>query len=724
MILLRLTGPLNDLMAITSLQQVSWGAGEGWLINVFDWDTIIVDENSTVKISYNLDLCTGIRPCSAHIKGSKFGVIYQMENGFFSCLKSHGCSGLVLESVQVVCQKSQAVSSLLTVAGSNVTIVNSSFLACSSEADGGVVHAFDHARVNIRFATFRDIHSSGRGGAISAHRSSLSIVSCNFSNTSAEKGGGAVWASYQSTYDAVETEDMKIIVVSCKFQQCFSNYVGGAIFLIITAAEMNKTVLKTEISESEFFQCFSRSDGGALYSYGSSVVVSVKNSKFTECKAVNTGGAVAATDSNVSVSGSHFLSCSTYGGGGAISVTRLTCVQGETSSDSLLDLQSSTLSLCSSGGFGGAILAFIYSTMNGGIIIQISQSQFDQCSSVTGGGAVHFSGSSVSASIQGSEFRRCVSWNRGGAVSVYFSAKLAVVDSSFEANSAEGLGGGALHLYYAQFSYYNISCKNNVALRGGGGALLWQGLVYPYSSIDCPAGTRKATEFCFLNSETDKYNCSWLTCSPDTRAVTASAQSNAICSSNNAAMYGPCIASDIRQLLVPKATELTYPGFQVSVAVIKKDAYNQTITSDSATSLYLGVVSCNDVSGQGNSPAVLQNGTAVFSKTAIKPVFNRIDLHLGLTSLESEPYVFIVGVDSQTVSGIQSEYVHVALHQGSGVCPAGYILALEKGLSGPGACTLCPQGTYSVNPLANMENSSEIAPACLNCPPGSVSLLL
>jgi hypothetical protein len=54
------------------------------------------------------------------------------------------------------------------------------------------------------------------------------------------------------------------------------------------------------------------------------------------------------------------------------------------------------------------------------------------------------------------------------------------------------------------------------------------------------------------------------------------------------------------------------------------------------------------------------------------------------------------------------------------VCPAGYILDLEKSVHADGArsgvCTLCKAGTYSLAPLKG--GSSNQDPACLNCPLG------
>ena len=706
----------QDLMAITSLKEVSWAAGEGWLINVFDWDTILVDQNNPAELSFNFDLCTGIRPCSAYIKGNGIGFIRRSGGGYISCFESHHCSGLVLESVSVVCQDNQTLNSVLKIGGSIISVINSSFSDCSSETDGGAIHAYDRSHVQISFTKFLNVHSSGRGGAVSVHKSNLNITWCNFLNNSADKGGGSVWASFQETYDAVETAELNIKITNSKFQKCTSNAFGGAVFIAVGAAESTNMSLKVQLGGSEFYQCTSKSAGGAFYASGSSIIADIVDSRFVECNAFTSGGAVTTVDCNMSILRSQFLNCSSSMGGGAISVSRQSCGDIAESSGIKLTVQNSTLNYCSSNGPGGAILASFNSPKTGnGISVQILQSHFVRCISSLEGGAVYVNGASVSASIQGSEFIKCMS-SVGGAISVENLAQLVTLNSNFESNSAFGLGGGALHLKNAIFSHYQTSCNGNMALGGGGGALLWQGSIYPYSAITCPSGTKKSFEFCFLDTAHELYNCSWLTCKEGTGTE------NTICGSNNTALYGPCIASDSKQLLVPEIAHKVFSGLQFSVYVSKKDAYNQTIVSDSITSLSLMPIDSTDVSGQGNSPGALQNGIAVFPKTAIKPNFKSINLHKGITTLESQPYLYIVGTDMQIQTRIQSANIRVMFHQGSEVCPAGYILALEQGLSGPGVCTPCPQGTYSINPLANMANSSELAPACLNCPAGSVFL--
>ena len=56
------------------------------------------------------------------------------------------------------------------------------------------------------------------------------------------------------------------------------------------------------------------------------------------------------------------------------------------------------------------------------------------------------------------------------------------------------------------------------------------------------------------------------------------------------------------------------------------------------------------------------------------------------------------------------------------MCPAGYVLNLQQAVSAgaaPAVCTLCKQGTYSLQPLASVLGASGAAPACIGCPAGA-----
>lgn len=82
------------------------------------------------------------------------------------------------------------------------------------------------------------------------------------------------------------------------------------------------------------------------------------------------------------------------------------------------------------------------------------------------------------------------------------------------------------------------------------------------------------------------------------------------------------------------------------------------------------------------------------------------------------PYVVFAGLDSQTGVAMQSPVTMLNLSSGAlPVCPRGYMLDLDQPteLGVPASCTLCRQGTYSLDPLAGTVPPT---PSCLACPAG------
>ena len=77
-------------------------------------------------------------------------------------------------------------------------------------------------------------------------------------------------------------------------------------------------------------------------------------------------------------------------------------------------------------------------------------------------------------------------------------------------------------------------------------------------------------------------------------------------------------------------------------------------------------------------------------------------------------------MEAASSSKMKSDRVSVHIQQGGGVCPQGYILALDQEgeVNGSAVCTLCKSGTYSVSPLESGSESPTASPACLSCPAG------
>ena len=161
---------------------------------------------------------------------------------------------------------------------------------------------------------------------------------------------------------------------------------------------------------------------------------------------------------------------------------------------------------------------------------------------------------------------------------------------------------------------------------------------------------------------------------------------------------------------------------------MKKDAYNQTIKSDSSSLLQIrtslnGSFSTDaGVSVLGNTFVQLEQGVAIFS-VQLKPSYSSVLCKSGVTVLQTNPFIYFDGQDAKSSSTVlmQSRALPMALSGGFEVCPLGYVLVFDSsGIpKGPAQCQRCPAGTYSVSPLAGRGGLSDSSiPACLNCPAG------
>ena len=213
-----------------------------------------------------------------------------------------------------------------------------------------------------------------------------------------------------------------------------------------------------------------------------SVDLFIYNSSFSGCGSRN-GGAIIESFGNASVSITHseFSNLGSHGSGGAINAV-----------GGVVQVSESYFVNCSSVSGGGAISAAAYSCAGSKQVINtyvnISNCAFESCFSGDKGGAIWISGDSVNAYVYGSKFSHCKSMTTGGALSSNDEATLTVTDTVFLNNSADGLGGGALHSNDAGLTVQGVKCAGNRAMAGGGGALYWSGSTEPMIILWCSAG--------------------------------------------------------------------------------------------------------------------------------------------------------------------------------------------------------------------------------------------
>ena len=197
-----------------------------------------------------------------------------------------------------------------------------------------------------------------------------------------------------------------------------------------------------------------------------------------------------------------------------------------------------------------------------------------------------------------------------------------------------------------------------------------------------------------------------------------------LCALQNFALYGPCVASDYKDLTVQSTVSVIYSGIPFEFTMVKKDAYNQTILSDSAsvlsaTASALGYAEDTFTSILGSSFFSIQQGGATFN-IAVKPTFSSVQYEKQFVVLNSSITFYLQGTDIQTGGTMRSKLVPLSLQQGTNVCPPGYILVMDTdgATRGSGVCSLCQPGKYSINAMAQSPGSISSLPACIDCPAG------
>jgi hypothetical protein len=199
---------------------------------------------------------------------------------------------------------------------------------------------------------------------------------------------------------------------------------------------------------------------------------------------------------------------------------------------------------------------------------------------------------------------------------------------------------------------------------------------------------------------------------------------------NNNAAYGPCVATTYKRLKLSGLPTTDSPGFAgviMELVVLKQDAYNQTVKSDSTSSLQVfsakdGERGVNDgsISFLGSIFSVLEEGRTLFS-IAVKPTFNVSELEdrTCITALLRQPFLYIAGTDLATGATMQTDLLEVHLTTDNRPCRLGAVLVLDSNTLptpgacvqySPGACVQCPRGKYNVRALTGV---------CLACPPSA-----
>eukprot|EP01133_Synstelium_polycarpum_P013074 gene13074-15378_t len=206
-------------------------------------------------------------------------------------------------------------------------------------------------------------------------------------------------------------------VTNSKFIGCTTAASGGAIYA---------SNFQVSISASSFFNARATSEGGAVYV---NQILNVAGSTFQSCQAGTNGGAIASVQGSIHVTDSVFLYCSSSNFGGALKF------------DSSILMKNTSFSSCTAD-YGGALAGLDNS------LISTTKSVFDS-NTATNGGAVYYTGDPFQYTSQSTRFSNN-SATSGGAIAINptvyrNSGFLILFDSTFVGNSASNL---ATDVYY------------------------------------------------------------------------------------------------------------------------------------------------------------------------------------------------------------------------------------------------------------------------------------
>jgi hypothetical protein len=403
-----------------------------------------------------------------------------------------------------------------------ITITNCNFHANNASEGGAIaLNSFNH-NMAIADSTFSDNQADNRGGDIyvglsnsnialrrlamergtaafggavfiDSDNSDITMAQTSFTTCQAATHGGALY---------LDSENADVTIADTKFDKCAAQ-AGGAVFIRQSnhhvlfkrttfshcvangghGGAVNTQIFNSHIEyvDSTFTDCSATSsNGGGVYLNGYNTEVSVVGTRFVRCSAGISGGAVHAEvrNHNLLLRDTKVLSCTAAFGGG------LNLAQRNLNTT----IDGSFFEGCTATNRGGAIFA---DSFNDNTIIAdtlISGCRTTLLDDREGGGI--FSGRNSNTRILNSEIRGCTA-GFGGGLLLHAAQQIAVVDTTFESNTAI-MGGGGIASYPQTRGLVIAGCDflHNQANGTDGGAVLLTGGNAQFLITDSNTATR------------------------------------------------------------------------------------------------------------------------------------------------------------------------------------------------------------------------------------------
>ena len=305
----------------------------------------------------------------------------------------------------------------------NGVLSNCSFINCSSWEDGGAV-GWQGNKGTILDCSFINCQATNGGGAIYWCSDDGIISNCSFINCYSDGWGGGGAITFMNSNDCN--------LSGCSFTNCSSWYFGGAVNWDKTSSYTSDSSSNNIISDCSFVNCSVLNAGGAVFWHGDNGIIA--GSSFDSCSA-NHGGAVYWEGDNGIIDNCRFVNDH--------------AVYTQYDYDYYTTI-------------GGAI---VWSEVNTNGVT--SNCSFVNCSSLRGGGAIHWSSPTYpnndSSVMYGCSFENCSADLNGGAV--YWSRDDGyVVESEFKNCRAEY--GGGIYFECANSNLIASTFEGNAAKNG------------------------------------------------------------------------------------------------------------------------------------------------------------------------------------------------------------------------------------------------------------------
>jgi len=473
--------PENDILG-----EDNGGAGSfsdlNELISSDTTGTITLDKNYTYNPDTDFDLANlGIQISTNKVIQGNGNKITIDGKGISKLFTLSGT--ITLRDITFINGYSMGTAAISQATGSNLNVYDCTFIE-NSGLNGGAIQSWGNLDLDgctfinntavsggaiqtasipvysasIKNSIFINNSATTHGGDIDSPSLILTIDNCNFTNSSTDGEGGAIYMGYMERPPMMLAN---VRIANVNINNAYANRNGAGIMVagsgvIIDNINISDSIaefgagmymryIPKQASNLQFINNHANSDGGAIYYWGNTAagVSPMTNVSFINNTADNNGGAVYLYGSNGEMQDVLFIGNNATNDGGAIFIK--------------------------------------------GSYWRVYNGTFNNNAAIDGRGGAIYLEDSIGATIDASTFTDNTAGNNGGAINWHLGARDGKVTNSIFTNNTAKRSGGAIHWsgYNGLISNSNftgnkatgevISEIGGVTGGGDGGAVLWVG---------------------------------------------------------------------------------------------------------------------------------------------------------------------------------------------------------------------------------------------------------